>query len=53
MYVLETWGAPEDARRHRELVESSGAVERIGPLLGEELRTRTLRPVVLGAGERA
>ncbi len=55
LYVIETWASAADARRHEELVVDNGAVARVAPLLAEELRTHTLRPVDLDghAGQAA
>ncbi|MBV9048170.1 MAG: antibiotic biosynthesis monooxygenase [Solirubrobacterales bacterium] len=45
-YVSETWASAEDATRHIELVQRTGAVEAIAPLLAESLHPLTLVPVI-------
>lgn len=45
LYVVETWASAEDAHRHEERVVTDGGVERVAPLLAEELTTMTLRPL--------
>lgn len=45
LYVVEAWASAADARRHAELVVTNGAVQRVAPLLAEELTTRTLHPL--------
>jgi quinol monooxygenase YgiN len=45
LYVVESWASASDAHQHEELVVAGGTVERVVPLLAEELTTLTLRPV--------
>ncbi len=54
LYVVEKWASVADARRHEHLVVTTGAVDRIAPLIAEPIITLTLRPVlVAGTAGRA